>query len=98
LPTPNTFPYTTLFRSHRSLEGAHLPEPRVCRQQTGLLLLLLAEESVHLLFGPVLCADLPAALLDLAGLDLECLLVPRRRNRNSRSEEHTSELQSPDHL
>src|SRR5207244_8951585 len=91
LPTSTPFPYTTLFRSRlRRSRSARFPE--------------LADEVLEL--GRL--AQQPRApvdqLIHLLGAELEPrvdLLEPEPRGRigdRLRSEEHTSELQSPDHL
>src|SRR5207244_11499358 len=97
LPTPTTtiLPYTPLFRSHEELERRvrHLE-----RVPGGLLLLHQGERSSE---GFVL--DLDA---ELAGFHRERGAPAEVRGRDTapvadrlgRSEEHTSELQSPDHL
>src|SRR5207244_13062628 len=88
-PPPSTlFPYTTLFRSLRlfrvrRLNGAH-------RIQAGLPTIELAKRRG------------PGKRSGRSGLDQEISrrLHEKRRQLHAlrRSEEHTSELQSPDHL
>src|SRR5258708_24326600 len=69
-PRSTLFPYTTLFRSHRT---------RRCRVSTALC----HTSSARRL-----------AACDRGAAHLACV----RGRRSPRSEEHTSELQSPDHL
>src|SRR5258708_13491773 len=85
-PSSTLFPYTTLFRSigfSAALRGALPSRPRLRRL-----------ELPHHLLPPH--AAIPALDLDTAGkLSLPCFV---RVHKLPRSEEHTSELQSPHHL
>src|SRR5207244_9159517 len=85
-PPPPLFPYTTLFRSlRRRLGGALLVAAAL-----GAALLLLEQ--------PVLVVGLQHGLL-FGGRRLRGgRLVVDQPAAGIRSEEHTSELQSPDHL
>src|SRR5207244_12576241 len=82
-PSSTLFPYTTLFRS-----GAAPPRDRqsVDRPQ------LVADDDPGRGAGD----GAVDRAFHRAGLD--DLLCGRREHRSLRSEEHTSELQSPDHL
>src|SRR5258708_13440970 len=86
-PRSTLFPYTTLFRS-RAVLGAD--------QRHGAAVAVLRQ-----LEPAVLARDLDAEradlaeLLDVLGRDLRVVLDALAVHR---SEEHTSELQSPDHL
>src|SRR5258708_28609392 len=84
-PRSTLFPYTTLFRSQRQARDR---DPDLRGRQVGV-------EPVE---RPARQLGRPVApfgeLVDLAATHLhECEL-----GRDERSEEHTSELQSPDHL
>src|SRR5947208_13562503 len=83
-PRPSTlFPYSTLFRSR----AADLAQHR----------LLEPAEPVDLRHGRRAHARVGRAKVDQRALDVA--LRPRREHLDAaRSEEHTSELQSPDHL
>src|SRR2546426_9082346 len=78
-PRSTLFPYTTLFRSHRSPFGpVQTPPDRVSQHAAGI-----SPSGVGLVSRRFLCAD------------------GRRRSpvgHRRRSEEHTSELQSPCNL
>src|SRR5207244_13453712 len=83
-PTPPLFPYTTLFRSH-------FPIPR-------------ATTAVWLVMPPRAVSTPSAAFIPATSSGdvstrarMTPIPCPARRSA-SRSEEHTSELQSPDHL
>src|SRR5207244_13638512 len=83
-PRPTRFPYTTLFRS-----GA-----RVSR------LLLLSADGAERLYRHVerlALAHAPRVLVVALSADA-ATLGRATTGRDARSEEHTSELQSPDHL
>jgi hypothetical protein len=80
-------PVIALRLVHRALEGSDLSGVRLPGEHLRILRLLAAEENVHLLLGAVFRSDLPAQLLDLAGVRFECLLVPGGRNRRSRRHE-----------
>src|SRR5207244_11923334 len=81
-PLPTLFPYTTLFRSRGG--GAPLPPDHVAR----LELPSVAQVDGRLAAEPTRWApDRTRLLIDAAHAD-----------GSPRSEEHTSELQSPDHL
>src|SRR5207244_11419488 len=85
-PRFSLFPYTTLFRSLEAVARAGLlPRDGVVEHQMAVVIVAVGEAQRAAL-----------VLLQLVGLavrDGSC----RRRGR-ARSEEHTSELQSPDHL
>src|SRR2546430_8660039 len=81
-PRSTLFPYTTLFRSVRELKEL--------RDRDALLVL---DNFEHLLPA----AAEVSTLLSLAP-DLKILVTSRARLRLSRSEEHTSELQSQSNL
>src|SRR5258708_28995006 len=83
-PRSTLFPYTTLFRSN----DVAMVKFRAARR-VALAVNFIARENLHLRteFAPVQNV--------LSIFDLDILLV---RLDFSRSEEHTSELQSPDHL
>src|SRR5438876_7837563 len=83
-PSPTLFPYTTLFRSTYLLPDALR---RLRARHPELDLVIVTGNS----------ADLAAAVA-ASQLDLAVLTLPVRTARSSRSEEHTSELQSPVHL
>src|SRR5207244_10551432 len=93
-PKPKLFPYTTLFRSDRSDEEG-------CRSPAGdarkRLLAAHGERrragEAHAFAPKTILLDDPVGVDDDAGLRRRQVQRARRR-----SEEHTSELQSPDHL
>src|SRR5207244_10946821 len=91
-PLSALFPYTTLFRSQRFLRGESAPDRRM-----------------ELFFGvpagqapgvAVSLADLPDTqqVCDCNGVSKGTICTAIRAGSCTRSEEHTSELQSPDHL
>src|SRR5207244_13283477 len=90
------FPYTTLFRSAVVLagEGDHGPVRR--KDRVGL-----DPDAGGQPFGVAPC---PPDQPEVAGIDeddvgaVDRRLLQQRRRAGLRSEEHTSELQSPDHL
>src|SRR5207244_9634703 len=86
-PGSPLFPYTTLFRS-----GGRLLLGRFPRRLAGLQSRL--KDGLRLLLGCLLrgLSGLLGGLLRVLGL------LRRSRGGRLRSEEHTSELQSPDHL
>src|SRR5258708_10592797 len=81
-PRSTLFPYTTLFRSIAA------DSPESCRMSDGRLTVFLADDNLLVREGV-------RALLSFAD-DIEVVGVAE--DYDSRSEEHTSELQSPDHL
>src|SRR5207244_5758673 len=89
LPPSIPFPYTTLFRS-------------VVREEHGCGLALLEERLlVGLARRVVVARELQLSTVRLFGLRHGEPPIPPLRNVrlfHERSEEHTSELQSPDHL
>src|SRR5207244_10855535 len=88
-PRSTLFPYTTLFRSGmQPFELADEPFPEAER----LGVRVVDPEHAHPLLGPEQDdgQQLLPQLLPVLGLEVEGVDV--------RSEEHTSELQSPDHL
>src|SRR5207244_13339337 len=95
LPSPLSppFPYTTLFRSHRDRQD----QPQRVDRQMPLA-------SVHLL-ARIIAARPPFSVVLTLWLSITPALGLSSRPaawrtfvRRVRSEEHTSELQSPDHL
>src|SRR5215813_650310 len=72
-------PVVALRLVERTLEGADLPRMGVRPEELRLEDLLLAEEGVDLVLGPVLGAKLPALLLRLARGLLELGFLPCRR-------------------
>src|SRR5207244_12032960 len=87
-PTPTPFPYTTLFRSHGARSGSErAEEERGCGDAAGVE----PPEQRH--------GDRGVALTT-GELFEEAARYARDLDRagEPRSEEHTSELQSPDHL
>src|SRR5207244_11940173 len=91
-----TLPYTTLFRSAREQRGparaADRPRIRPGRHREGDPL---GSRAIRIP-GRVLAPGRGGPRLD--GADSEDLEPRREAGRLLRSEEHTSELQSPDHL
>src|SRR5258708_18063831 len=87
-PSSTLFPYTTLFRSApaASEELAALAESEAWDPEAPAALADLVALAASVAWGP----EAPVASADLAALEE---LVA-----SARSEEHTSELQSPDHL
>src|SRR5256885_6469491 len=90
-PRSTLFPYTPLFRSAVPSDARAPPENDGCVRWTPL-----PESSSHVVFGQLLRRrgeDLvrPVALDELAEPE-------ERRHVRNRSEEHTSELQSPCNL
>src|SRR5207244_4822243 len=95
-PLPPLFPYTTLFRSDRRTaatiprQGLYLAQtPQVFRRD--LLFKAYAQRSR---VGPNVTDD--CQLVEAIGHP--CAVVEGSPLNLKRSEEHTSELQSPDHL
>src|SRR5258708_9519687 len=89
-PRSTLFPYTTLFRSHRS--AAHQLEIGESSRgvQANVAVIGVCPGTLQLESGAVTHADLSAR---------DIVHDPAQRvGARSRSEEHTSELQSPDHL
>src|SRR5207244_7056208 len=91
------FPYTTLFRSAE--------DPVVCpfmpyRSNYACIPLVAAGDSVGALFLEPDADSIVEETLVRAAADRVALTLATRRvvERAQRSEEHTSELQSPDHL
>src|SRR5207244_10726272 len=94
-PRPTPFTYTTLFRSvfrHTERLGRLLDD---LRELSDIEL-----GRVHLQLGPVSVEDVVESVLaimrpraETRGVTLTSALLP-----DARSEEHTSELQSPDHI
>src|SRR5258708_30678385 len=86
-PRSTLFPYTTLFRSRVVLDGSDL----------GRHAILVAPEIDHAVLLLVAAAAVPdddfALVVASSGT-----AAAATRSSTARSEEHTSELQSPDHL
>src|SRR5207244_10140174 len=94
LPTSTLFPYTTLFRSDldrrkREVRPDAPPDLRVLFDRAGVV----EEADVALEAVPAVIGVGHTAAREHACEDLR-----PRRMKARRSEEHTSELQSPDHL
>src|SRR5258708_16609776 len=91
-PRSTLFPYTTLFRSWQSAVS-----PNGIRQVGGLPIRDTADCQSALRWQ---CQDAPNCLAALVpGLTLQNQPRKSKPGTNAaRSEEHTSELQSPDHL
>src|SRR5947208_7911000 len=87
-PISTLFPYTTLFRSRSSREGLLTDAGRVLQEYAERLINLRenAREALTEL------RELQMGKLVVGANELTALYLLRR------SEEHTSELQSPDHL
>src|SRR3989442_11919219 len=83
-PRSTLFPYTTLFRSPRLLDQLQTVE--------------LLSERVLDVFGLLLLAALPVPPLLPAPQEEEDQRRQERVQKEARSEEHTSELQSRPHL
>src|SRR5207244_5325809 len=87
-PTSTPFPYTTLFRSGPVLHGIRAPRPGRARDADA--------------GGRRPVGGISARTRQFTGGRHRFLLVPVRGRAGPtggrRSEEHTSELQSPDHL
>src|SRR5258708_11375039 len=82
-PRSTLFPYTTLFRSRELPDEGRSDEPWQ-RLSNGTLRII---------------AGTPGAPVDAARQAVDaCSRVAQRSQELARSEEHTSELQSPDHL
>src|SRR5207244_8897480 len=95
-PNPTPLPYTTLFRSttdNRQLTSSEVPYARhnaLSREHNGATTAIgPAASTVWSTFRPLADHIVPVADDDIAAAD---------RDFPVRSEEHTSELQSPDHL
>src|SRR5207244_12972471 len=93
-PTSTLFPYTTLFRSTHA--GEHFVGDRLHRRHIVARRRRLAERArdagvgnEHTVIRQHHVLRLQLAMRDLGGV---------RVRETARSEEHTSELQSPDHL
>src|SRR5207253_4438968 len=95
-PIATLFPYTTLFRSHRHVGGQ---QPRLqVSVQAEAQNELLGDAGSHRSRGKqaiALCAS-ARGVCSTAGAAAG--IFPHRRGVGSRSEEHTSELQSRGHL
>src|SRR5690348_18211980 len=86
-PTSTLFPYTTLFRSAPASAAQLLQDPMVVSTGLELLRVLGSRKAA------------PIALLFVGVLIAVSRFNPKsRQSRSGRSEEHTSELQSPVHL
>src|SRR5947208_13421329 len=90
-PRSTLFPYTTLFRSR--VDGLCSDEPHAIGLEVGHFEAFPLQRAAAVEDGLV---------LDLAGDDVAALVLEEERasldGEVVRSEEHTSELQSPDHL
>src|SRR5207244_9729363 len=89
-PMSTSFPYTTLFRSGVLLDGerdfgAHAAADPVALHELDRL-------------GPVEQVEITEQTVRVRGDAQHPLLERTPEHRMVRSEEHTSELQSPDHL
>src|SRR5207244_6650445 len=96
-PTPTHLPYTTLFRSSRALRDALVAYHRHV-EASGKMFWAVAGAMSSAQLGITLAPAIRAGLvhgLSVTGANLEESLF---RLVAHRSEEHTSELQSPDHL
>src|SRR5207248_7746996 len=87
-PPPTPFPYTTLFRSLRGTGHHKYPEPLLGHAERFLA----AGKTVMFLASCSYMLDPLKACLKKRALPFH---NPYRRKRGDRSEEHTSELQSP---
>src|SRR3546814_7844458 len=95
--TDHLFPYTTLFRSHPEVARAHLADDRVVLRagQAPLLVLLdRAHEGIADHDAVVQVQRLAVGVAAGRSAQLDELLDLGMRDRDVRSEEHTSELQS----
>src|SRR5207244_12307299 len=95
--TPPLFPYTTLFRSSSSRTGCIPSVPRRCGRREKMSTRAIGSPAMtrptngpHRRFWPPSRADLSPSQMESSS--------KQRRTGTERSEEHTSELQSPDHL
>src|SRR5690348_18016913 len=89
-PRPTLFPYTTLFRSLHSV--LHLRWNRCVRHETNL-------QTVPSGLDDLVLTERRGLLVDRRHEVVDLLAVPApSQGREDRSEEHTSELQSPVHL
>src|SRR5258708_39553926 len=93
-PRSTLFPYTTLFRSEQHVHAVDGRKRLAGREQGGLEAELGDDRSE---VGDALRAEL-VDRLDDADLVPELLQPEDVLEDGPRSEEHTSELQSPDHL
>src|SRR5258708_28169306 len=84
-PRSTLFPYTTLFRSETALAVRAGDPPVTVRDAAGLRECLLASDAIFV----------PDTVASTAGIHIAKVLA---QLGIARSEEHTSELQSPDHL
>src|SRR5699024_12681916 len=87
-PLPPFFPYTTLFRSSSACLIA--PLPLNCGKSDGCILTILPSYT-HKIVGPI-NRIYPAKKIHSTSNAINCLTISR--SYASRSEEHTSELQS----
>src|SRR5258708_22705711 len=87
-PRSTLFPYTTLFRSGeaRRSEAGHDEERGHWRGRQGAVVLSARRNRRH------------CVVSEPGRQTIRDLLLSERRHARLRSEEHTSELQSPDHL
>src|SRR5688500_19930918 len=90
--SPTPFPYTTLFRSWTSYVAGRRLDPGTIRRLAGAKL----ERILHVLRRRGLVAMTALRLVPLAPFAVEGFVAGAIRMR--RSEEHTSELQSPCNL
>src|SRR5207244_4994000 len=96
-PISTLFPYTTLFRSEPAAFALHITRflehvghlPQLIQRLAGLRSEQLLRERAVDVVGPETSA---------LELRLEAVHLLQPLHQTHRSEEHTSELQSPDHL
>src|SRR3989454_8619117 len=84
-PRSTLFPYTTLFRSHRATEHGGAVAPHLA-------------EELHPRRHRAASFDQRVQQVELLGREAHELPAPQHGARRGRSEEHTSELQSPCNL
>src|SRR3989454_12461448 len=93
-PRSTLFPYTTLFRS----DSCHLLHGQKVREAPRTLLREIPElDLVELLYSDICCGSAGVYNITQTEASLE-LLAEKMKHAVPRSEEHTSELQSPCNL
>src|SRR5207244_8123744 len=92
-PTPTLFPYTTHFRSQQALAEAQKKTGSLQKENESLKAALAQEKS-----KPAPVADTKALQQTQQALAEAQMKIGSLQKESDRSEEHTSELQSPDHL
>src|SRR5207244_13623331 len=97
-PTPTLLPYTTLFRSYRLPASPVELQPTIVTAAKRSQLLDESATSVAVMNDTDLARRAVATVDEAVNRAPGVLFLNGQVNIRGRSEEHTSELQSPDHL